>query len=130
MNRKILRIGRLAIVALLVTMAANAGEKLDVQVTIDTVQRFASGSIGSARNSFDGTQAIGCILHASEFSVDAQCSARNAAGVVRLCNTGNPNHLAVIQAMQSDALITFMWNTDNQCTWVHVLNYSNMAPKR
>jgi hypothetical protein len=111
-------------------LSATAGEKIDLPVTIDTVNHTASGAFGSARNSWDSVQSIACVLHSSEFSVDAQCSARNAAGVVRLCNTGNANLISVIQALPSDGYLIFSWNDSAQCTWVHVLNTSFNAPKR
>jgi hypothetical protein len=123
-------IGQLAAVAALVATSAFAGEKRDIAVIVDTVNRFAVGSMGTARNSFDGNQNIGCIVHADLGINIVQCSARNAAGVTRLCNTGNQNLVNAVIGMQSDALISFGWDGDAQCTSIHISNYSIYTPKR
>jgi hypothetical protein len=125
-----LKVSLAAATVLLTAFGANAGDRKDLPVVIDTVNRVAGGALGSARNSFDGIQYIACVIHGGELDVIAQCSARNAAGVTRLCNTGNTFLISVIEALPSDGYVSFSWNTDSQCTGVHVFNVSSNAPKR
>jgi len=123
------RLLTMAAAAVLAAGFAHAGARFDNPVSIDTVIRGASGALGSARNSPDGVQYIACVYHAFGLP-EAQCVARNAAGLTRSCLTSNPAHLAAIAAINDDKSITFTWDESGLCTGVHIFADSRIAPKR
>jgi hypothetical protein len=85
------------------------------------------GSLGSARNSADTVQSIGCYTHGS----GATCYATDARGQSGSCTTTNAAHLAAIHSMNNDAHLLFAWENggDGHCEFVIVRNYSYLAPK-
>lgn len=115
--------------SLLVAGTVVAGAKLDSPVNIDTVNRGATGSVATARNSTDTVQYIGCVYHAFGLP-EAQCAARNSAGVMRSCVTSDPGHLAAIAMIGSDSVINFTWDASGVCTGIHIVADSRFATKR
>ncbi|MGD6142812.1 hypothetical protein QUV16_22690, partial [Xanthomonas citri pv. citri] len=77
---------------------AFAGEKANVPVTLQTnssgqvVRAF--GMAGTARNSADTKQAIGCFISAAGSSLQAGCEAQDAAGATTMCFSANAGIVA------------------------------------
>jgi hypothetical protein len=125
-----------SIAGALLSTVALAGTKVTSEVTISstTTGMTAMGSMGSARNSADATQYIGCQLSTNNVSsgvVTVQCFARNAAGTYLSCLTTDPNYVSAAQAIDGDSYIRF--NTESSgstCTYLLVLDTSYYAPKQ
>jgi len=127
-NRKITAaaVGLLSVLGLAAT--ASAGQKQAVAVTIwpGAFITVAYGSLGTARDSADLNQMIGCLSQGSS----ATCWATNAAGTTVSCSTANAADLAAIHSMNGDSYLLFAWeNGTGNCEWVYVRNQSNYAPK-
>ncbi|MBN7138813.1 hypothetical protein A7A76_06770 [Lysobacter enzymogenes] len=113
---------------------AFAGERSNVPVTLETnssgqVTR-AYGMIGSARNSADTRQLIGCFISASGGSLQAGCEAQNAAGANTLCFSANANIVAAAQSVGPDSYIDFTRDSGGACTSLYVANSSVAAVKQ
>lgn len=91
--------------------AAWAGAKVVAPVVVDLPSRSARGSLGSARNSADATQYIGCQVGAEAGAAPpaGYCSARNAASTQVECVTSDANL--------------------NVCSAITVATYSSYDPK-
>ena len=114
--------------------AARAGEKSDVPVTFTLdAQGFvtrAVGMLGTARNSADNKQSIGCALSATSTSiVRLDCEAQNAAGRYVHCLSFNAALIAVAQSLNGDSLLDIGMDQGGNCTSLYVVNGSSMAVK-
>lgn len=116
----------------LVGASAWAGSKsTNWAVTIDTAAKTAHGSVGAARSSADTLQYIGCSVYAYEDGFTyAGCSAKNAAGTFVNCSSSVPAIVETVRNMPSDGFVQFYWNTNGDCTYVSLGNYSYYAPKQ
>ena len=113
----------------LVGASAWAGQRLTSNVSIDTGDREAAGSVGSARNSSDSTQYIGCRVSSGLSAFEsASCFARNTAGTTVTCFTTNPTAVHILGQVGSTSRILFSWDTAGTCTDVTVINSSQYAP--
>jgi hypothetical protein len=108
---------------------AYAGLKAASPVFIDTGARIANGMLGSARNSADAVQHIGCYTNALTASVTTFCQARNSAGTSVSCSTTSANLVNVVQGMTGDSHLWFSWNAAGTCTEIDVYNVSQSPPK-
>jgi hypothetical protein len=120
-----------AVVAVTVLAGAGAfaGERLILPVVIDTVNRKAEGAIGSARNSADTVQYLGCSVSATTTGTSIQCVARNAAGTQVQCNTSSPNLINAALSIQTDNYLRFDWDATGACTAITLHKYSFYEPK-
>jgi hypothetical protein len=110
---------------------AFAGMKSDFQVYASTVAGFAEGSLGSARNSADGTQYIGCTMYAYSGSpLSAYCYAINAAGLYVTCTTSTPLLVNAARALRSDGFLYFRWDSNGGCTAISATTSSYDNPKQ
>jgi hypothetical protein len=134
-----MRTGKLvgvSIAGALLSTAALAGYKATSEVVVSstTTGMTAMGSVGSARNSADSTQYIGCQVstnNVSSGSVTVQCFARNAAGTYLSCVTTDPNYVSAAQAIDSDSYIRFSTeSSSSNCTYLLVVDSSYYAPKQ
>jgi hypothetical protein len=120
------------VLALTVSGAAIAGVKYTTPVTINDTSRVAYGAMGTARNSTDSDQYIGCqVIATTSGSTSYTCSARSAAGVFRSCAGGNI--ASMVQAAAStttDSYIYFSWDASGVCNYLVVTNYSTYEPKK
>jgi hypothetical protein len=107
-----------------------AGLKLDDPVVVNLEIREAYGSIGSARNSADGVQYIGCSMEADS-STDpiAACFAEDATRTTVLCTSSSPRIVAAVQAITSLSFLDFQWDSDGTCTFVYLVNGSFSPPR-
>ncbi len=113
---------------------AFAGERSNVPVTLETNSSGqvirAYGMVGSARNSADTRQLIGCFISASGGSLQAGCEAQNAAGANTLCFSANANIVAAVQSVGPDSYIDFTRDSGGACTSLYVANSSVAAVKQ
>jgi len=114
--------------------AAVAGDKGDVPVTLQTNSSGqvirAFGMIGTARNSADTKQLIGCFISTSGTSLQAGCEAQNAAGANTMCFSANANIVAAVQSVGPDSYIDFARDSAGNCTSLYVANGSVTAVKQ
>jgi hypothetical protein len=110
----------IGLAALALTASAFAGFHTGQAVVINDPAMFANGDLGYVHNTPDLIQHIGCISNGT----NAQCMARNLAGLTRACSTANPAHLAVIHSLNGDSHLHFGWNAAGQCTFINVRNAS------
>jgi hypothetical protein len=116
-------------VAVLAGSGAFAGERLILPVVVDTVGRKAEGAIGSARNSADTVQYLGCSVSATTVGTSIQCVARNAAGTQVQCNSSSPNLITAALSIQTDDYLRFDWDATGTCTAITLHKYSFYEPK-
>jgi hypothetical protein len=124
-----------AIGALLVSTNAMAGDRLDLPVRIDTTNHIAYGALGSAGNSLDGTQYIGCWIEAWAMSglpatPRVTCQAQDATGLVKSCSSSATQFIQAVQAASGDVEVYFMWDDSYNCTYIAISNISHFAPRQ
>ena len=107
-----------------------AGLRLDEPVVVNMAIREALGSIGSARNSADSVQYIGCSIEADS-STDPliACFATDETGTSALCTSSSPRLVAAVQGITSLSFIDFQWDSDQSCTFVYVDSASFNPPR-
>jgi hypothetical protein len=110
--------------------SAFAGYKDSYPVGVDGTSRYAYGYLGTAFNSPDNVQYIGCSISAHVSGTYATCEARSLANVTRSCSTTHPDLLAAIRMINDDSFVFFTWDTSYVCTQIITLNYSWSEPKR
>lgn len=127
MNRKANGFAAAALLASGLGTAAFAGMHSEMEVTVrpDPEFAFAAGSLGTARNTPDSVQWIGC----SSGGNYATCTAVDAKGLMGSCSTSNPTQIAAIHSLNGDSTIVFAWDATGKCLWVSVRNSSYAAPK-
>ena len=123
----------LAVSACLSTPAF-AGKKITENVVVDTVARYAYGSVGSARNSTDQNQWIGCYVIATSTAANSfgGCSGANSNNTPFSC-TVSSNKIALMEAIRSvqgDSRIRVEWDASGNCTRIDVNNDSRREPKK
>lgn len=111
--------------------SAWAGFKANGQVTIYKPARIVDGVPGSARNSADSTQFIGCKVYVPFLGArpEALCLARDTAGNYATCFTDDPAQISVISSIQGDTAIRFIYNDVGGCTHISVERISYYEPK-
>lgn len=117
---------------------ARAGLKITDEVFIQTIPngggaRAAVGSAGSARNSVDTLQSIGCsarqyVIGSTALSIS--CSARDATNDSLTCTSTNAALLPIIGAIGTDSRISFGADAAGNCTYIGVESSSKYAPKK
>ena len=98
----------------------SAGNKLNNPVTLTATSMY--GSLGSARNSANAVEHIGC----STTGGTALCSARNAAGTTASCSTNNAFMVQQVVGLNpmSEVYVTF---SNGSCTGMNISTRSNAA---
>jgi hypothetical protein len=110
---------------------ALAGHKVNSPVIVDLADRSAQGSLGSARNSTDTFQHIGCEVTSATWGHQVTCAARDAAGVTASCvNLVDDGMRDTVRAMNGDSYLVFRLDEIGQCTQITVRNRSELAPKK
>jgi hypothetical protein len=91
----------------------------------------AGGALGTARNTGDANQYIGCSVVGSPGNpASVYCWAVDASGNSGNCyNPNNANMVATVASINSDSYIYFRWNSDGTCSMLQVENSSFFAPK-
>lgn len=122
----------LCVAATLAGTTALAGYKYVAGVTVDLVNRKASGSLADARASADTLQYIGCRTDASSSTgnLSIYCAAQDANRVKAECYTTAPSFVQALAAIQSDSILVFTWDANGTCTSLNVENWSSNSPKQ
>lgn len=119
-----------AVTALVAGTTARAGYKVGYPVQIDTVNRSASGTLGTVRDTTDTAQYIGCNIHASSTTgATIYCTAADAQGVSAACSSSAQSLLQVLTTLQSDSHLAFKWDASGACTYISVDTSSAFTPK-
>ncbi len=113
------------------TSSALAGYKVSRPVTINTVDRTASGSLGDARGSADTNAYIGCAINYVVGGTPvASCSARDAAGVIGSCSTSDPSLLKAALNLDDEGYLYLRWYPSGACWDINAgAGHSAFAPK-
>ena len=121
---------KLVIVAILALSGASAIAGYKTNPPIQTSPTAAFGPMGTARNSADSIQYMGCELTSTTTYTNAICSARDANGVTYVCWTQNEQLLKAVAAMTDGAHIVFTFAAadPSQCTSISVKTSSRFAP--
>lgn len=126
------------------TNLASAGLAFSFPVAIDNSQRVASGSLGSAHNSGDSVQYIGCSNYVTGYYLSGGGSdaVQTSGACLAVDSQGNPAacvflplanpavSIAQLPRMQSDSLISFTWDTNGYCTSVQSWVSGDLSPKQ
>lgn len=107
------------------TLTSNvfAGTKGTYNVYVGTT--YFDGSLGSARNSADTNQQIGCWSYSSG---SGYCYGKDSAGTTASCSTSDAAMLTSIESIKGDSYIRVNYSS-GACTNVFVSNFSSFAPK-
>lgn len=111
------------------TATALAGLKINSTVTVNTTSRYATGALGSARNSADSVQYIGCSVTDSAGSAFVSCSARNSAGRFASCTSSDVGKVSAASSINSDSYIYFRYDSSGVCTYLSVSTFSYYPTK-
>lgn len=129
MKRQTIGIAVGALSALALSVSVFAGLKQNMVVTYwpGTFLDVGYGFLGTARNSADAVQQIGCFSSGGS----ATCSGTSAAGQSFSCSTAVASDLAAIHSMTNDSYLLFGWdNATGLCEFVYVRNMSYTPPKK
>lgn len=124
--------GLVLLAALLTASTAVAGYRWNYPVTIDLASSTVTGSLGSTRNSANGTEWIGCGVTAQPTKLYAICYAQDAAGGRASCyadGATSPSMVSTIAALNGDGFVSFSWDANGNCTKVLVSARSYWDPK-
>jgi hypothetical protein len=116
----------LAVLGLAVILSGTAFAGLKGTYNVFTTASSFGGSLGSARNSADAVQYIGC----RDQQTVAYCYGRDAAGVTKSCTTSNPTHLAMIRGWTDSVYVRINFNTAGTCTNILQSVFSQLEPKQ
>lgn len=109
---------------------ARAGQKQDQNVVISDASAVAFGMLGTARNSADTVQDIGCYTYGYVlYGVAGYCWATNTQGTYRTCWLSTSNTWGVAATLQSDSELTFWWQANGNCLQVQV-DVGSMSPPK
>ena len=122
----------IVIVVTAIAAEAQAGARRSFAVRVDSVSRFALGDLGTARNSSDPYQVIGCAVAANAGGEPqtVNCEAVDSTNVREWCHTYDPELAAVARAIGSDSYVYFTWDSAHTCTRIYVSNLSQWQPKQ
>jgi hypothetical protein len=116
-----------AIAALAIAVPAYAGYKV-TYATVAVVNADGSGrgsgSIANARSSSNPTEWIWCEVTGRTVGPEVVCSSRNSAGLVAECDSHSPAIVDAAGAINTHSYVRFFFNTEGECTSVHVRNGS------
>jgi hypothetical protein len=119
-----------AVAALALTAVyARAGQRYTpLQVGIGMTAAY--GALGSAHNSSDSVQYIGCSVdtYATGASPMMYCSAQNASRSV-YCSSSNPQLITAANSLSGDSYLAFFFDASGTCTELYITTASSYAPK-
>lgn len=111
---------------------AGLRNSVPVNVYADAYVANATGSLGTASNSADKNQYIGCtIVAVPGTAMSAICDATDAQGQYVRCKTTDPTHIAMIKSLHTDSFLFFERSQESTetCTGIQVQNRSWLEPK-
>ena len=110
-----------------VVCPASAGAKNPWPVTVNYTYSYANGALGTARNSADNNQDIGCNVTSYSWGY---CYAVDASGNYAGCYANTEAHWAAIRAIDSDSAVDFTWDASGYCNSIIVYHGSSFEPKQ
>ena len=122
----------LVAVSLALPGAAVAGLKVPIEVQVHNNSAYAHGAVGTARNSRDSMQDIGCVIQSSvnQPYTSGACWAFDAAGNIGQCAYFNrPEFDKAVATISNDSYIQFSWEDTGLCRTINVGNGSLYEPK-
>ncbi|HLK88319.1 MAG TPA: hypothetical protein VKZ18_00415 [Polyangia bacterium] len=113
----------------LVAGTAWAGAKYPEPVYISTAYSYAIGSMGSARNSSDSSQEIGCVTYnGGGTQIYGYCFAEDASNNYKQCSWSGTQWTQTINAMTDSSYVWFEWDGSGNCTLIVISNDSAYTP--
>jgi hypothetical protein len=99
--------------------------------TVGVTPSAGYGSMGSARNSSDTRQYIGCSVdtYATGTAASVYCSATDASGRTAACASYNPVLVAAANSLSGDSYVAFYFDGSGTCTELYTTTASSFAPK-
>ncbi|WP_148273261.1 hypothetical protein [Stigmatella aurantiaca] len=116
---------------LLAGTGALAGAKYARPVYVSTSSSggYAYGSLGSARNSTDANQYIGCTTSTGSSGEQIMnCFARTGGGISASCTSSASALVNAARSVTADAYIDFRWDGSGACTQLTVTHASYIQP--
>lgn len=108
-----------------------AGQHIRYSVVIDDRSMTASGSLGTARNSSNTYERIGCSVDSFGGSDKTViCTAREASGNSAECSTSDPGIFDLAMNIDSDSYVQFGWDASSRCSRLSVRKGSQTEPKQ
>lgn len=126
-TRNLLIAGVFAVVSMAGVARVSAGWVSHYQVGVGLSS--ASGALGSARNSADNHQYIGCHIYTGYEPPLVYCIAVNSIGAYGSCTTTVARHLQAAQSMAGDSWVGFAWDVHGKCTALNIGHQSYYQPK-
>jgi hypothetical protein len=129
--KRFLGVLSVGLMALSSSSVATAGERVNVFVTISTGANgdfWAYGSLGTARNTDDDEQDIGCYVEATTSGVTVRCEAHDLKGNKAECSSQNEHIAKAVAALDGDGMLSFTGRA-GECQTVSVGKRSRYAPK-
>jgi hypothetical protein len=119
---------------------ADAGLLQSWPVSIDQANRVAQGSLGSARNTTDSIQYIGCWNTvqgyndvpppAGDIVKSGGCYAVDSANRSATCVLPAGGLAPMTPPMTPESFIVFTWDASGICTGIQIWAYSSYSPKK
>lgn len=126
MKRALIAIATAGTLALSAT--AFAGYKSASKVYVDSYS--FSGSLGTARNSGDTAQQIGCrVTTYSNNTSSMFCYAQSSSYQWKTCTTSAPNFISLFNSLNGDSVLSVTFDAYGACTSMRVTNASEAEPK-
>lgn len=113
------------IIGIAAAAVAHAGTALNFNVTVDTLNRVASGAMAAARFSTDSSQFIDC---AASNDIQGICTFRSADSVVGQCVTTSQPLINMIRSIDNESFVMISWDTNAVCTYIGVKKASFLKP--
>lgn len=108
---------------------AMAGFTANQPVLVNPFLRVAQGALGSARNSPDNIQFIGCAVTDGAGGAFVTCSARGPGGNFATCTSSDPGKVAAASSINSDSFVVFRYDAQGNCTLLSVSTFSQYPTK-
>jgi hypothetical protein len=111
--------------------AAWAGAKWDTEVYINQELRTAMASLGSVRNSSDGTQYFDVVNHAFNDGSPPSIHvlAQDSSGNFAFCWSNVSSIVDAANGVAPDAFVQINWDENGQCTYLLSRKASYTPPK-
>jgi len=108
---------------------ASAGLREEAPVFLDGIGM--QGAMGSARNTSDTVQWIGCGIYVEGLdSPSAWCEGVHSNGTYRGCTTTRKSHIQAIASASNDSWIFFRVDSTGRCSSVEIQTRSSHPPKK
>jgi hypothetical protein len=109
---------------------AHAGFRAESPIYVSVASRYFYGALGSARNTGDSVQYLGCNVNSySAGASTVYCYARDANNVSASCTSTAAELVQQGRAVGPDKYISVSWDANGYCTSIQVTQNSFHPPK-